>query len=1282
MNSSLIKKFSAILLSLSLILSVCFCGMTVSSQEYTIPTPTGISVSMDRDLVYLADAEFDGIYYWEGYAKITYTYSDGTSYTECLWNAEYTHDDNQEEAPWGLGEHTVNITAYGFTDQLTVNIVEKNDITAISAVAKRTDPIYEGVDIYIQCDIDPETGEKRYYNGYSARLFEPELTIEYGESGETVPFDELPGQIEIIQSYENPIVASTEPQTIRAKYFGVEFEFEATVLPNENHVEAISLKLDPVIEGIGGEYGYPPMGNMMGTERMFYYDFSMFPYEYNPVFTVSYSDGRENEVYDLNHPDFDSFFQDVQFEGYAYGVGETTIGVSYCGKVATAVLKVEPNDVEEFKVNVGSTAREYVDADIAEPLWGEKYLNYGMDKFGLTFDIRKSGEAEATTYTLDELSNNQLFGNFFGQDNENSLKLGKNNLIVCYGGKPYNFEVELVDSGIKDVTVTAQKSLTENGNASFRKTKFAGINYGWNYYDLSMAGLEIKVDFSDDQTKSVEFKYNQNYEGTEVLQFVSMDFINPQSYDNQLTLGENTIKANYLGKEVEFKVKLEPNADDGIKEIKVVSCNDVVKESLNDGLNVSSVNPTFEIVYNDETVDPLTITANELMLGEMSTQVEIYQCIGDEPEIGEVLAVAKLYGRTCYFKVNVTQSPIESIRFFQTEPALAYQGGEYSAMQDMDSYKIYYMYRLDALNIAYEVTYSDESVKTYYSEAELYEAINPIIPNFYIYLDQSPYNQIGIGTNTYDISYLGNMPTQIELTVTEGDNPIESISAAAKGFLFLNNSEPDNPDNPYQYDFNNLLIELTLNYQNVSHETISPDFYNSGIFIDRYNSHIKLGTNELKLYYKGKDCTLTFEVYDSTSILTDSTGKFSYILNGENNAVIVNYNDPNAEEIIIPTTLDGHTVTDVFSLSQLYDSRFENLISLTVPDGVNANPTLKDTKIETVRNLTIGTSFNEETKNIIASRQWLLNLNNINLTAENAGYKTVDGMLLSKDGKTLYFIGLDNNNGAKVPKTVTTISEGAFKHSYNDVTIPSTVTSIDDNCGLVGLNSDNQVENTFVSFIYCDEGSAAAAFADKYNIIREPIPCEHVYGEAVRVPVEGYEDKPYCQQEYWMVKYCTICNEPDPSSYEWNAPIDHDNKVEIISEGDWRIGLASNIRHYCSMCDDYEWIDYSACLYGPFTWITEPEGDNQGEKTAYCRFCGTPYTCWDMELDNYGDINGDCEINTKDLISLKKNTANNNFYDKYSDLDGDGNVASADLAVFTKYIVDAIRNFPVYYSQN
>ena len=104
------------------------------------------------------------------------------------------------------------------------------------------------------------------------------------------------------------------------------------------------------------------------------------------------------------------------------------------------------------------------------------------------------------------------------------------------------------------------------------------------------------------------------------------------------------------------------------------------------------------------------------------------------------------------------------------------------------------------------------------------------------------------------------------------------------------------------------------------------------------------------------------------------------------------------------------------------------------------------------------------------------NLENISVASDNATYKSIDGNLYAKDGKTLiqYAIG-KNDTCFVIPDSVTSIGEGAFYYcsSLTSITIPDSVASIGNYAfeycsSLISITIPNSV--TFIgedAFYYC-----------------------------------------------------------------------------------------------------------------------------------------------------------------------------------------------------------------------
>ena len=144
-------------------------------------------------------------------------------------------------------------------------------------------------------------------------------------------------------------------------------------------------------------------------------------------------------------------------------------------------------------------------------------------------------------------------------------------------------------------------------------------------------------------------------------------------------------------------------------------------------------------------------------------------------------------------------------------------------------------------------------------------------------------------------------------------------------------------------------------------------------------------------------------------------------------------------DVVIPSKYNGLPVTSIISVAF---AECSSLTSITIPDSVTAIGDCAFLLCNSLTSVTIPSSVTSIGNQAFSFSD---SLANISVDSNNAYYKSIDGNLYTKDGKTLVQYAVSKTDSKfSIPNNVTNICASAFANciSLTSITIPDSVTTI------------------------------------------------------------------------------------------------------------------------------------------------------------------------------------------------------------------------------------------------
>ncbi len=763
----------------------------------------------------------------------------------------FVTDGQSEDNQWGVGKHKVVVEYMGLSAECEVEVAENpNPIKSITVTPKKA--LKENIDGYSESDhfiyyienADLEI-EIVYENGDRAVYGYQEL---YNKTGYSLEI--------YADQYQNPFVLGKNK--VDAYLMGVDIEFDVEVEAFDNNISDVIITAGKaLIENYDGWQYY--------GDR-FIYEIS------NADLTVSiyYKNGTEltckaNELY--GKTGYQLNIINSQYKE-PFAIGKNKVSAMYMGFKAEFYVEVVENPVSGVAITAGKSL-----------MAGDN--NISNADITVTVYYKNGTELTCKEYELYEKTGYGLSFNNVGD-----LSIGKNVIQASYLGITTNFEVEVIESPVASVTVTAGKTLLCGNNNVHDADLSVTINYkdgttatykegelyektgyylelifsgdtfvGLNKFTASYMGVKTEfyvevvenpvagititagktLVYGDNNISGADLTVTVYYkDGTELTckdyelydkTGYYLNFINMVD----LSVGKNVIQVSYLGIITEFEVEVVENKVESV----TVTAGKTLLENYDGAGNpfnyfISNADLTVTIYYKDGT----KLTCKDY---------ELYDLTGYGLSINGTayLSVGKNTVRASYvgveteFEVEVVANPVESVTVAVGKTLLENNAGHYNISDAELTVTIHYKDGTEAEYRDFELGY-----KTGYW-------FNVITNQ-----DETP---LTVGKNTIRASYMG-VETEFEIEIVE--NPVSSVTVTAGKTLILGN--------------NNILdaeLSVTINYKNGTTATYKENelYENTGYYLNIvWGSNLSAGLNKITAYYMEIETEFYIEVVEST----------------------------------------------------------------------------------------------------------------------------------------------------------------------------------------------------------------------------------------------------------------------------------------------------------------------------------------------------------------------------------------------------------------------------------
>ncbi len=432
----------------------------------------------------------------------------------------------------------------------------------------------------------------------------------------------------------------------------------------------------------------------------------------------------------------------------------------------------------------------------------------------------------------------------------------------------YTFTID--ENPVKSVSVVGQKPLVEEISGSWEEAYGDDDIVIGEYFNYNISETEYIA--------TITYKDGTTFTGTDSELCDATGYgigLSYDQYNDPFKVGENTIKASFLGVEGDFTFTIIP---DPVKSITVTATEEL--EEKKDGYwdavdyddeskgewfwyDLSETKPTITVEYNDGR-DAVTCSYDACYdtFGE-GLDFECGQSGTNQLVPGTYTGKAKLLGHECDFVFKIAENPVKSISAKATKDLVE---NDDCWLIGEDNGEPYLWYVVDATYPEVTVTYTDGTVKTY-----TYQQMCDLDGDFSIYFEQSAENPLKPGTHTATIKYSGR---ECEFTFKLIEDPIKSITIKPTRDLI---EYTDGYFSEYAgrevfyYDLSRLEPEITITYKDGTVKTYDyASLYRYTEYaihydVDQTETQLKAGENTVKALLNNREVDIKFNIVKQNS---------------------------------------------------------------------------------------------------------------------------------------------------------------------------------------------------------------------------------------------------------------------------------------------------------------------------------------------------------------------------------------------------------------------------------